>query len=351
MRPRSTRHSACRPGLCVALLFAYLACNCCAQNDTFGISMLYPTKAGGEKWYMNMQAPASDARFEPGSLTLTKNTDGSWKIQNTQVRLQVYTSTGFDVTKIASLDQPTMASQGYMQAANDWENIEMTGYMRLNAYTTSTTNGAAHFEFQSAGGRHTSCCPCEGTAYHANLYQIPPGRVKFEKELSHTAGYTNNDPQKLNATDSLTGRWIGVKAVFYRLPGNRMKLEHWLDDSSNNQWRLVHAYVDSGQWSTTTGQCGGTANQVITWGGPLVTFRWDNLSDVDLKFLSVREIRAEPTPVRSGPNAMRRAANGGSGRVVRHIVLKKANSRSPERPSVRIVFGNALLDLRGRTKP
>jgi hypothetical protein len=28
----------------------------------------------------------------------------------------------------------------------------------------------------------------------------------------------------------------------------------------------------------------------ITWGGPLATFRWDSASDVDFKWLSVREI-------------------------------------------------------------
>ena len=31
-------------------------------------------------------------------------------------------------------------------------------------------------------------------------------------------------------------------------------------------------------------------DQIITWGDPIATFRWDDARDVDFKFLSVREI-------------------------------------------------------------
>jgi hypothetical protein len=37
-------------------------------------------------------------------------------------------------------------------------------------------------------------------------------------------------------------------------------------------------------------RCGGRADQIITWGGPIVTFRWDGADDVDIKNFSVREI-------------------------------------------------------------
>ena len=52
----------------------------------------------------------------------------------------------------------------------------------------------AHIELLARGGTHTSSVPCEGTAYHSNTYET--GRVKFEKELAHTAGYTTGDPEK-----------------------------------------------------------------------------------------------------------------------------------------------------------
>ncbi|MDF2737836.1 MAG: type protein, partial [Nitrososphaeraceae archaeon] len=32
-------------------------------------------------------------------------------------------------------------------------------------------------------------------------------------------------------------------------------------------------------------------DQLITWGGPIATFRWDKADDVDFKSFSVREIQ------------------------------------------------------------
>jgi hypothetical protein len=259
-----------------------------AENDCFGIAEIYPTRAGGQEWFMDMQDPTADIQMNWGSATVTRNADSSWKMAAAQVRVEVYTPAGYNRSLLVT-DQSVLPSRGYMQDPNDWKYLEMTGYVRLNAYS-GTANGGPHFEWQGPGGKHTSCCPCEGTCYHANWYQDPIGRVKFEKELSHTAGYTSGDPQRLNLFPSMVGRWLGAKAVFYRLPGNRMKLEHWMDSAATNDWKLVHSYVDSGQWSANAGYCGGTANQILTWGGPLVTFRWDNLTDVDFKWFSVREI-------------------------------------------------------------
>ena len=48
--------------------------------------------------------------------------------------------------------------------------------------------------------------------------------------------------------------------------------------------------VDAGDWGGDHSNCGGTNGMPITWGGPLATFRWDSASDVDFKWLSVREI-------------------------------------------------------------
>ena len=31
-------------------------------------------------------------------------------------------------------------------------------------------------------------------------------------------------------------------------------------------------------------------NQIISWGGPIATFRWDYADDVDFKNFSIREI-------------------------------------------------------------
>jgi len=262
--------------------------------DQFGIKELYATKAGGEQWYMNMQNPTSDPRMGQG-VSLTKNPDGSYKVTTTQVRLQVFTSSGYHQGSIATYNQQQMAAKGYMQSPNDWKNVEMTGYLKVNSFTGSTSNGAAHIEFLARGGTHTSSVPCEGTAYHSNTYET--GRVKFEKELSHTAGYTTGDPEISGATGTLQGRWVGIKAVFYTFSNGSVKLEQWLDDKSDNinslgnNWHRVLQFKDIGNWGGGSPSCGGTPSTIITWGGPIVHFRWDNIDNMDIKDLSVREIQ------------------------------------------------------------
>ena len=43
--------------------------------DQFGIKEIYPTKSGGEQWFMNMNDPNHDSRTDPQT-ALTKNPDG-----------------------------------------------------------------------------------------------------------------------------------------------------------------------------------------------------------------------------------------------------------------------------------
>lgn len=129
-----------------------------AAVDKFGVEMVYPTKTGGEQWYMNMINPTSDSRFAPKT-TLTKNTDGSWKVRSDAVRMNVYTSTGYDQGKITTYNQRTLATKGYMQSSNDWKNIEMTGYVKLNSGSGDT------FTWYARGGRHSDSYKCEGIAY------------------------------------------------------------------------------------------------------------------------------------------------------------------------------------------
>ncbi|MGB7955731.1 MAG: Ig-like domain-containing protein, partial [Candidatus Nitrosopolaris sp.] len=262
--------------------------------DQFGIKELYTSKPGGEQWDMNMQSPTSDPRFSPG-VTLTKNPDGSYKVTSTQVRLQVYTSSGYHQGSITTYNQQQLAAKGYMQSPNDWKNVEMTGYLKVNSFTSSTTNGAAHIEILVRGGTHTSSVPCEGTAYHSNTYET--GRVKFEKELAHTAGYTTGDPEISGATSPLKGKWVGIKAVFHTFPNGSVQLEQWLDDKSDNInslgniWHRVLQFKDIGNWGGGTPNCGATPTTIITWDGPIAHFRWDNIDNMDIKNLSIREIQ------------------------------------------------------------
>ena len=61
--------------------------------DKFGIMEIYPTNPDGRReWYLNMNNPINDSIFFIGSgQGITKESDGSWRITNPEVRMAVTT--------------------------------------------------------------------------------------------------------------------------------------------------------------------------------------------------------------------------------------------------------------------
>ena len=256
-------------------------------TDKFGIKKLYPLKSGGEEWYMDMKNPTGDSRFNPQN-SISKNSDGSWKMKSSKVRMGVYTSSGYSSSKIPTLDHSKIASKGYMLAPNDWKNIEMTMYTKVNK-AGSDDNFAPY----GRGGRHTGGgAPegCEGSAYKGDLFFS--GKVRFAKEQWHVSYvFTNYE----TGTSSIKGKWVGFKFVVYNFQDSSgktaVKTEFWLDKSNDGNFVKVDENVDKGGWGNEGKECNGAPDQVITWGGPIATFRWDTATDVDFKNLIVREIQ------------------------------------------------------------
>ncbi len=252
--------------------------------DVFGVKMIYPTKAGGETWFLKDEA-LKDSRFDPQD-TITRNADGSWKMKSSQVRMHASTSTGYDSKKIPTYDRDVLASRGYMQAANDWKNVEMTGFIKVNAVSNTGDN----FAWYTRGGRHNDDMACEGSSYKGSLHY--DGRVRWEKESWHVS-YEQTAYKK--GTTALKGRWVGFKSIMKNVTYNgkpAVKLELWLNENADKTtWKQVYDVTDYGQIGGDATNCGGSVDAMpITWGGPLATFRWDSASDVDFKWLSVREI-------------------------------------------------------------
>lgn len=255
------------------------------NNDQFGIIKLYPTKNNGEEWYMNMNNPLGDSRFNPQNI-ITKNPDGSWKMKSTQVRMSVYTSTGYNSANIPTLDHSVMASKGYMLAVNDWRNFEMTQYIKVN-----TSPSDDNFSPYGRGGRHTGSGPpegCEGSSIKGDVFFS--GKVRFAKEQWHVS-YVFTSLK--TATTSIEDKWVGIKFIVYNFVENNkivVKTELLLDTNNSGNFVKVDENVDRGGWGTEGIECGGAPDQIISWGGPITTFRWDTATDVDFKNLSVREI-------------------------------------------------------------
>jgi hypothetical protein len=252
--------------------------------DKFGILKIYPTKQDGEQWYIKSN-PDSDPHFSPQT-KLEKNSDGSFKVKSSKVRMGVFTSSGFHPEKISTLNHNRIALAGYMQSPNDWRDVEITGYVKLNSGTND------NFVWYARGGRHTgygSPQGCEGVAYKGELFY--DGSTRWTKEQWHTGGYVFGEFGK--NIGSIKGKWVGFKVIMYNIVQNdktAAKLELWVDKNNNNDWIKATEKTDKGGWGNTGSECGGKPDQIITWGGPIAAFRWDGATDVDIKNFSIREI-------------------------------------------------------------
>jgi hypothetical protein len=264
--------------------------------DPFGIRKIYQTKAGGEEWYMNMANPTNDPRTRPPSMTLNppgcSPSDPCWRVTSTQVRYNVFTSSGYNPSQITTLDHSELEQKGYMQSPNDWKNVEMTGYVRVVTDNTDTEN----FVWYARGGRHTgNGAPegCEGSSIKGDLFYN--GRVRFAKEQWHVSYVFR---PTTTATTDIEDRWVGFKTMMWNTVqsgGRFMEMELWMDKNldglQNGPWERVYQTSDTGGWGDEGGECGGASDQIITWGGPIATFRWDGATDVHIKWFSVREIQ------------------------------------------------------------
>ena len=252
-----------------------------ATNDIFGIKKIYPTMSGGREWFINMNDPRSDGVFYITSdQNITRQADGSWRINNTNVRLNV--------------DTPPNAEP--------WKNVEITGYARVVDKVPIEGNPEAatddfDLNWLARGGEHNADDPCEGSALTAIL--DINGTVGWKKEIWFPGGYTDERAKEVKVMDPLLNRWVGFKAVMYNINNNTaVKMESYVDNRDTNYWVKVTDLLDNGDWYAkapdsefNSADCGRPKNYILTNGGSIATFRSDNLI-WDFKDLSVREIQA-----------------------------------------------------------
>ncbi|MGE0550776.1 MAG: carbohydrate-binding protein [Kofleriaceae bacterium] len=258
-------------------------------NDKFGIKQIYCTKPGGDEWFINMDNPEENTdRFDPKD-QITRNMDGSWKMRETQVRMNVFTKDGYQQNLITTYDADELHAKGYMQSPTDWKNVEITGYIKVN----DDGGGDDNFAWYARGGFHGNNAGdggsgCEGTCYKGDLYFN--GETRIAKEQWHNTGYaytSTKDAQR----GSIVGKWVGFKTVIYNSADNNgVHVEMYADWDDNNTWTKIDETFDNGGFGNEGDHCNGAGDQPVTWGGPVATFRWDTAEDVDFKNLSVREI-------------------------------------------------------------
>jgi hypothetical protein len=274
------------------------------EKDGFGVRKIYPTKAGGREWSLPATAERSDGEWISGSSVTGTGEPGVFHIQGSP-RLAVASPVG----------KPW------------WRNVELTGYFRLRGNMGGDI--APQYQFYARGERHvtsmiagasinqsrpapagTPAWPgypfsgminghCLGTSYKGYLYIS--GRMDFKKEISHTAGYTGARDGKQVAGGVPMNAWIGFKVMIRNFNADQaVHMESWVDEKATGDWRKMSEVRDTGGWQGGAGLDGCNAapfnfkqDQLITWAGPYVNFRFDNLSS-DLKWLSAREIAPMP---------------------------------------------------------
>jgi len=202
------------------------------NRDTFGIDKVYETASGSnQEWYMSTVSDpwVADNRFLNQPVAVQQS-DGSWFISGTQVRMEVYS----------------------VSTTQKWLNVEMTSYVKM-----LTTNGTYAHQHYARGGHHYATSGiqyCVGGTDKTRF--LSDGESCFVKEVNHNA-YTANIAQQ-QATAPVSGRWMGFKSVLrnFDFPSQTYVVkEAWVDDTAqdvsgnlqiNNNWQRTSIYVDTG---------------------------------------------------------------------------------------------------------
>lgn len=211
---------------------------------------------------------------------------------NNNGRLYFLGTSGYDY---ASLNQNHSQAEtnGFVQDAKDFKNVEQTVYIKLNA---STGNG--RFLMKARGGKATNPPNCAAAGVMAILSY--DGRFLFAKTRRYNDITTTTN--WFNGIGDIQGKWIGVKFVCYNVSSG-VKYELYIDPNESNVWRKMGEVIDNGQ-GMLGGQgavCNGRIGQPITWGGPVITWEWNLAADPDgfsIKRPSIREI----DPTKMGDN-------------------------------------------------
>src|SRR5206468_9252769 len=236
------------------------------------------------EWYVNMDNPKNDKILILDNRTLAKQPDGSWQIGSTM---------GLEAENDTKNDREYNGKFHIIIGVNtppgekEWQNVEITGYAKVIA-----TSGLRNvLQWYARGANHTDSAPCEGTSLKGRLHVN--GDVGWVKEIWHAGGYTEENVTAKATENPITGRWIGWKVVIYNINHNKaVKMESFLDDKNNNQWKKVTDFTDKGGWYSSSSDkvfysadCGYPKDYIITNSGPVAAFRSDGIR-WNFKYLS-----------------------------------------------------------------
>jgi hypothetical protein len=282
-------------------------------NDIFNVKKIYPDKAGGQSWSIPaggfFSSPYIYSSPSPtGSVTETKNGDGSFHMSLTPNPtsdmgkiLYIATQAGYDyaASEAESGNRQVFEDRGYLQDLRDWKDVEITIFHKIN---TLNSNFIPDLIISARGGSLFS--GCQGSAYAASIIPgttIPAGVSKLARFLKFQfQGSAGGDDRALVGGypfANILQRWVGEKVIIHNIYDSAgtvlgVKCEWYFNDSADGAtWTKIHETSDTGGWGHLGAQCGSTEeDQIISWGGPLVGIALDNITSIDYRWVSVREI-------------------------------------------------------------
>ncbi|MGE0869217.1 MAG: hypothetical protein AB7P03_11665 [Kofleriaceae bacterium] len=276
-----------------------------AAYDPNGVKQIYPSRIGRAlPWtlgFADWEARALGFGDVTGSGKDTVVTEGG------QVRMTVSAE---ESDCEGETNQGDALQRGYMCSENDWYAYEMTGYLQL--VDAASSDDDQDWVLYGGGGRHTgNSLPvgCEGSAYKTSYHYVN-AQVRVRKENYHVNYFNRHWKDVAGGLDysQHKDKWLGLKMVRYEIvrDGQRgLRIEQYVDlggidadGNPANEWTLVNVEEDhpsSGSWGSGATSCDAPASdQIMLWGGPWVTYRWDN-TESRIRLMSVREIEPPTT--------------------------------------------------------
>lgn len=277
--------------------------------DVFGFQKFFETKAGSVSWTSEHWANGHERTFsdwsgdeeDPLQWTDDHSSDeGGFKVDGKGVMQMLGNGPRFHINGQISW---TEKNQFFL-------NTEYTAYFMRNEMGGADYGGmvvgvrSGALGHASSGGNN-----CDANTYYARFRN--DGKWDFEKEWKHPGSYYRSgsgvgkqDPLWGGKTFPLS-KWIGMKYIVYNKDESTVRLELYIDSTSNatppGKWELVGIAEDAGRdWSGASygaamiegcKDYNGLENayDAILNGGGVVLMRTDN-DHPFYKFVTVREI-------------------------------------------------------------
>ncbi len=262
-------------------------------TDVFGIPIFKRSKQPGYEWnslHWGSGEPRSFEGRDPSDPT-------GWSIRRGNGDLMEIDGEG--VLSMGG-DQPRIYFQPKSGESEPFfRDIEFTGYYRRTA-DDGASNAGFSVGIRAHVNGHGSVDHCLASTYY--LIFRNSGTWIFDKELDHPADSPGFGGSLFSEEGAIpVGKWIGMKFLAYNLPGdNAVKLEAYIDSESDGDgteladWRKLGETIDDGDWEAPVGDCGYPDSTVITEGGGVVFIRNTDVSEVQYKKVTWREIVNEP---------------------------------------------------------